>query len=99
MQASESMIPTRYSKVLIKTMSIYYVRELIFTTHLPISRMDLTPDDMSPTGQRVSSCRSAEISKAGIEYVFIKKNVRIRIEVRTVFSSTMDASKPESNNH
>ena len=37
--------------------------------------MDFTPDDTRPTGQRASSCRSAEISKAGKEL----KDVQIRV--------------------
>lgn len=33
-------------------------------TNRPMSSIDLTPDETSPTGQRVSSCKSADISIA-----------------------------------
>lgn len=33
-------------------------------TYLPISKIDLTPAETKPTGQRASSCKSAEISIA-----------------------------------
>jgi hypothetical protein len=72
MQISEFIKPTIYSKVLIKddeyNMLFYFLQH----TYLPISRMDLTPDDTSARGQRESSCRSAEMSKAKRENVFFR---------------------------
>ena len=68
MQISEFIKPAIYSKVLIKDdecMLFHFLQH----TYLPISRMDLTPDDTSARGQRESSCRSAEMSKAKRENI------------------------------
>jgi hypothetical protein len=57
---------------------------------LPMSRMDFTPAEISATGHLVSSCKSAEISRAGEERFsmrFKRPNEQFTILTRTVNTS------------
>lgn len=55
---------TRYSSVLWMNIGTTDKRSEYILTHLPMSKIDLTPAETKPTEQRESSCKSAEISIA-----------------------------------